>query len=115
MRPVNRASNASQGVTDQTAAALRRAIIDGEASQGERLPPAADLAAVLGVNRNTVLAALRALRDEGLVDFRRGRGVVVTATPDETELAVRARDLVRFARTRGYEPADVVQAIQRLG
>jgi GntR family transcriptional regulator len=114
MRPVNRDPDAPQGITDQTAAALRRAIIDGEARQGERLPPAADLAAVLGVNRNTVLAALRALRDEGLVDFRRGRGVVVTATPGETELASRARDLVRFARTRGYEVTEVIQAIQRL-
>jgi GntR family transcriptional regulator len=115
MRPVNREPDAPQGVTDQAAAALRRAIIDGEARQGERLPPATDLAAVLGVNRNTVLAALRALRDEGLVDFRRGRGVVVTATPGETELASRARDLVRFARTRGYEPAEVIRVIQRLG
>jgi GntR family transcriptional regulator len=115
MRPVNRSPDAPQGVTEQTAAALRRAIIDGEASQGDRLPPATDLAAVLGVNRNTVLAALRVLRDEGLVDFRRGRGAVVTASPDETELATRARDLVKFARTRGYEAADVVRLIRTIG
>jgi uncharacterized cupin superfamily protein len=43
-----------------------------EANPGERLPPAKDLAAVLGVNTNTVLRSLRLLRDEGLLEFRRG-------------------------------------------
>ena len=43
---------------EQVAAEIRRAIADGEARPGERLPPARDLAAVLGVNRNTVLRAL---------------------------------------------------------
>jgi GntR family transcriptional regulator len=54
----------------EVAAEIRRAIADGEAKPGERLPPAGDLAAVLGVNRNTDLRALRILRDEGLLDFR---------------------------------------------
>ena len=40
---------------EQVAAEIRRAIADGEAKPGERLPPAKDLAAVLGVNTNTVL------------------------------------------------------------
>ena len=59
---------------EQVAAAIRRAIADGEARAGERLPPARDLAAVLGVNANTVFRALRTLREGGLVEFRRGRG-----------------------------------------
>ena len=53
----------------QVAAEIRRAIADGEAKPGERLPPAKDLAAVIGVNTNTVLRALRTLRDEGLLEF----------------------------------------------
>ena len=48
---------------------------------GERSPPAKDLAAVLGVNTNTVLRSLRVLRDEGLLEFRRGRGVSVVVGP----------------------------------
>ena len=50
---------------EQVAGEIRRAIAEGEAKPGERLPPAKDLAAVLGVNTNTVLRALRQLRDEG--------------------------------------------------
>jgi len=59
---------------DQVAAEIRRAITEGEAAQGERLPPAVDLATVLGVNKNTVIRALHILREEGLLDFTRGRG-----------------------------------------
>jgi len=62
---------------EQVAAEIRRAIADGEALPGERLPPARDLAAVLGVNSNTVLRSLRQLREEGLLEFRRGRGITV--------------------------------------
>jgi GntR family transcriptional regulator len=78
----------------------------------ERLPPAKDIAAVLGVNRNTVLTALRMLRDEGLVDFRRGRGVIVAGTPARSEVVEHARALVRFARSRGYERDELVQIIR---
>jgi GntR family transcriptional regulator len=40
---------------EQVAGEIRRAIADGEAKPGERIPQAKDLAAVLGVNTNTVL------------------------------------------------------------
>src|SRR5258708_10672785 len=71
---------------EQVAAEIRRAIADGEAKPGERLPPARDLAAVLGVNANTVLRALRVLRDEGLLELRRGRGIAVAGTPEQSAL-----------------------------
>jgi DNA-binding transcriptional regulator YhcF (GntR family) len=58
----------------QVAAQIRRAIADGEAKPGERLPPARDLATVLGVNTNTVLRSLRLLQDEGLLELRRRAG-----------------------------------------
>jgi GntR family transcriptional regulator len=108
------ARDSSIGLHDQVAAEIRRAIADGEARPGERLPPARDLAAVLGVNRNTVLRALRLLRDEGLLDFRRGRSVTVAGTPESGAVTARVRELLAFARSRGYKPDDVVEMIQRL-
>jgi len=100
---------------EQVAAELRRAISEGEAKPGERLPPARDLAAVLGVNTNTVLRALRQLRDEGLLEFRRGRGITVTGTPDATAVLARARELVAFARRRGYDLDELIEIIHAAG
>src|SRR5437763_6334827 len=100
---------------EQVAGEIRRAIADGESKPGERLPPAKDLAAVLGVNTNTVLRALRELRDEGLLEFRRGRGITVTGTPEHGAVVERARDLVRFARKHGYKRDELIQLIQQLG
>jgi GntR family transcriptional regulator len=99
---------------EQVAAEIRRAIADGEAKPGERLPPARDLAAVLGVNTNTVLRSLRLLRDEGLLEFRRGRGVTVAGTPEKGAVIARARELVRFARQQGYRRDELIQLIEEI-
>jgi len=99
---------------EQVAAEIRRAIAGGEAGPGERLPPARDLAAVLGVNTNTVLRALRTLRDEGMLEFRRGRGVTVVGTPQRGAVIERARDLVRFAREHGYRRDELIEIIRAL-
>jgi GntR family transcriptional regulator len=99
---------------DQVAAQIRRAIADGEAHPGERLPLAKDLAAVLGVNKNTVLRALHLLRDEGLLEFRRGRGITVAGTPQRGAVLSQARSLVQFARRHGYGREELVQMIRDL-
>jgi GntR family transcriptional regulator len=100
---------------EQVAGEIRRAIADGEAGPGERLPPARDLAAVLGVNTNTVLRALRQLRDEGLLEFRRGRGITVAGTPDRGAVVAQAKELVRFARERGYRLDELLRIVERVG
>ena len=100
---------------EQVAGEIRRAIADGEAKPGERLPPARDLAAVLGVNTNTVLRALRVLRDEGLLEFRRGRGISVAGTPERGAVVTRARELVRFARQQGYRLDELIEIIEDVG
>ena len=99
---------------DQVAAEIRRAIAEGEASPGERLPLAKDIAAVLGVNKNTVLRAMHILRDEGLVEFTRGRGITVSGSPQKSAVLSRVRDLVEFARRQGYRPEEVIDMIAGL-
>jgi GntR family transcriptional regulator len=79
---------------------------------GERLPPAKDLAAVLGVNTNTALRALRVLRDEGLLEFRRGRGITVVGSPERGAVMEQARNLVDFARRHGYRLDELVAIIE---
>jgi GntR family transcriptional regulator len=105
----------SMALHEQVAAEIRRAIADGEAAPGARMPPAKDLAAILGVNSNTVLRALRLLRDEGLLEFRRGRGVTVAGTPERTAVIVRARELVDFSRRQGFRPHELIEIIESLG
>jgi DNA-binding transcriptional regulator YhcF (GntR family) len=100
---------------EQVAGEIRRAIADGEATPGERLPPAKDFAAVLDVNANTVLRALRVLRDEGLLEFRRGRGITVAGTPERGAVIARAQELVEFARQHGYRQDELVQIIEQVG
>jgi GntR family transcriptional regulator len=97
---------------DQVAAEIRRAIADGEAGPGDRLPLAKDLGAVLGVNKNTVLRALHILRDEGLLEFRRGRGITVAGTAQRGAVLERVRELLEFARLRGYRADEVVRLIE---
>ncbi len=99
---------------DQVAAEIRGAIAEGEAQPGERLPAARDLAAVLGVNANTVLRALRMLRDEGLLEFRRGHGVTVTGSPERGAVVIRARELISFARQHGFRRDELVEIIANL-
>ncbi|HLT85400.1 MAG TPA: GntR family transcriptional regulator [Phototrophicaceae bacterium] len=66
-------------IFEQLAAQVRQAVIAGELASGERLPSARDLGESLEVNQHTVLHAYQLLRDEGLLELRRGRGAVVTA------------------------------------
>jgi GntR family transcriptional regulator len=93
MFPVKIDRSDTTALHDQVAAEIRRAIAEGEAGPGDRLPLAKDMAAVLGVNKNTVLRALHLLRDEGLLDFQRGRGITVAGTPERSVVINRIRVL----------------------
>jgi len=98
---------------EQVAAEIRRAIADGEAKPGERMPLAKDLASVMGVNANTVLRALRVLRDEGLLEFRRGRGITVAGTPEKGAVTEKLNELLAFARSQGYRSEELIAMIRR--
>jgi GntR family transcriptional regulator len=114
MLRVNVDRSESTALHDQVAAEIRRAIADGEAGPGDRLPLARDIAVVLGVNKNTVIRALHALRDEGLLEFTRGRGITVSGSPEKGAVLGRVRELVAFARTQGYRPEEIIEMIATL-
>jgi len=98
----------------QVEAAIRGAVARGEVDAGERLPTARDLADSLGVNMHTVLKAYANLRDQGVIELRRGRGAVVTARPPGlTEVESAARDLVAAARRHGIPLAELQTILER--
>ncbi|MEU8515385.1 GntR family transcriptional regulator [Kitasatospora sp. NPDC048722] len=98
---------------EQVAGAIRRAVAEGECAPGDKLPPARDLARALGVNTNTVLRGLRALRDEGVLEFRRGRGITIAADAgSRAELVDRVRELIADAARAGYSRNDLVDLIR---
>lgn len=109
---VNRETELS--LHEQVAAEIRRAIAEGEIGPGERLPPAVDLGKVLGVNKNTVIRSLHVLRDEGLLDFTRGRGIRVSGTVEKAAVLEKVGELVRFARHLGYQRQEIVAMIEGL-
>lgn len=65
-------------LADQVAQSVRAGIADGSIRPGDHLPPAREAAAALGVGLHTILRGYQRLRDEGLVELRRGRGAIVT-------------------------------------
>lgn len=99
----------------QVAAELRREIAEGQVKPGGRLPPARDMAAVRGINHNTMFRALRHLRDEGLLEFQRGRGImVVREAPALSEVVARCRELLGFSSRHGYQKTEVLEIIAGL-
>lgn len=100
-------------IFDQIAASVRSDASRGVLKPGDRLPAARELADALDVNIHTVLRAYQDLRDEGLVDLRRGRGAVVTdAAVSRAELLESVRSLVAQARLDGVGPQTLLTLIR---
>lgn len=99
---------------DQLAAAVRAEVARGVLRPGDRLPAARELAASLEINIHTVLRAYQELRDEGLIDLRRGRGAVVTETAAlPPELLDAVRRVTVEARRLGVAPATLISLIRQ--
>ncbi|CAM5645449.1 GntR family transcriptional regulator [Streptomyces spiroverticillatus] len=69
-------------LSDQVITALRNQITSGEWPVGSRIPTEPELVEQLGVARNTVREAVRALAHNGLLDIRQGSGTYVVATSE---------------------------------
>lgn len=97
---------------EQVAACGRRAIAEGQLRKGERLPAGKDLAASLDINLHTVLRAYQVLRDEGLVDLRRGRGAVVTGARVHGRLSELLGQVTDEAVRMGMDRTELVRMLE---
>lgn len=96
----------------QIASQVRRAIADGKIGAGERMPAARELAESLQVNLHTVLRAFGELRDEGLVEMRRGRGVTVLDGKQAATLRQSVQALAKEARRQGLSNSEVLKLVK---
>ncbi|WP_432074323.1 FadR/GntR family transcriptional regulator [Streptomyces wuyuanensis] len=69
-------------LSDQVITELRNQITSGEWPVGSRIPTEPELVEQLGVARNTIREAVRALAHNGLLDIRQGSGTYVVATSE---------------------------------
>lgn len=106
-------TESSRPLFEQVAGAVRAELAGGSLVPGGRLPPAKEIAAALEINVHTVLRAYQQLRDEGLIDLRRGRGAVVTvAAAPLVALRAEVADLVRRAAGLGLSPAALAALVK---
>ncbi|AEA22712.1 GntR family transcriptional regulator [Pseudonocardia benzenivorans] len=101
-------------LADQIAACVRRGIADGTVRPGERLPPARELASSLDVSIHTVLAGYQHLRDEGMIELRRGRGATVREglRADRAAVLDLVHDLVAAARRIDLDDEELVELVR---
>ncbi|MBF6132801.1 GntR family transcriptional regulator [Nocardia otitidiscaviarum] len=89
----------------QVAAALREDIVRGKYLIGQRIPSNRELADHLDVSLPTVVKAIEELRDEGMVETRRGRGTFVRARQVFTR-----KGAARYTRTPGGLAPNMAEA-----
>ncbi|MBI4935757.1 MAG: GntR family transcriptional regulator [Actinobacteria bacterium] len=107
--------SSSTSLREQIVTCVRRGVISRDLAVGDPLPPAAELAEALSVDRNTVLAAYRELRTTGVLEFRRGRGArVARTTIPEPAVLEAAHALIDVGRTHGLDRDDLTRLIQEL-
>lgn len=106
--------SAPEPLFSQLSGQVRTAAIRGELSPGQRLPSARDLAESLDVNLHTVLRAYQDLRDEGLIELRRGRGAVVTAraTQDLKELREAVAQVAVLSQASAISPETTLALVK---
>jgi DNA-binding GntR family transcriptional regulator len=81
---------------------LRRFIADEALGDGDRLPPEAELAVLMGVSRSTIREGLRDLELRGLVERRHGRGTIVRAPRVVVTGLSRLESLEALAEAQGW-------------
>lgn len=108
--------DSAEPIFEQIAGCVRLAALAGELTPGEKLPPARQLADSLIVNVHTVLRAYQDLRDEGLIELRRGRGATVTEhVSGYRTLEAQLEAVLAEAESRGISPRALAALIRDAG
>src|SRR3989442_1438241 len=81
-RPARRARR-NPSVTDDAIDKIQKLIISGSWGPGDRLPKESELAAQLGLSRNSLREAVRALSQLRVLEVRQGDGTYVTSLEPE--------------------------------
>jgi GntR family transcriptional regulator len=95
----------------QLAWILRAQIAAGELRSGDRLPGARELAAMAGVNPNTVRSVYSRMEEEGLVEAQHGRGTFVAAAAPRDGVGDAVARAVDAAREAGLDPRELAAAL----
>ena len=91
---------------------IRAAVADGRLGPGERLPALRELADELGVNHNTLRAAVAKLEADGLLESRHGTGTFVAADAAAHQRhAPLVEQVVRWAADAGLSPRELAAAL----
>ncbi|GAA4516435.1 FadR/GntR family transcriptional regulator [Actinoallomurus oryzae] len=110
-------------ITDEAIEKIKGMIVSGELRPGDRLPKEADLAAQLGLSRNSLREAVRALSLVRILDVRQGDGTYVTSLEPKAlldglsfivDLHHDATVLEFFEVRRILEPAATALAAQKI-
>jgi GntR family transcriptional regulator, transcriptional repressor for pyruvate dehydrogenase complex len=111
-------------ITDEAIEKIKAMIVSGELRPGDRLPKEADLAAPLGLSRNSLREAVRALSLVRILDVRQGDGTYVTSLEPKAlldglsfivDLHHDTTVLEFFEVRRILEPAATALAAQQIG
>lgn len=111
-------------LTDEAILRIKAMITSGQLAPGQRLPPEAALAEQLGLSRNSLREAVRALALINILDVRQGDGTYVTSLEPERLLDAltfvvdfhRDESVLDFLRVRRIlEPAAAAMAALAIG
>ncbi|HWU07257.1 MAG TPA: FadR/GntR family transcriptional regulator [Streptomyces sp.] len=111
-------------VTDEAIEKIKEMIVSGALAPGDRLPKESELAAELGLSRNSLREAVRALSLIRILDVRQGDGTYVTSLDPQLLLEAigfvvdfhRDDTVLEFLAVRRIlEPAATAMAALRIG
>lgn len=109
--------NSESSIREQLVEQVILGILSEDLPRGQKLPSVRALARRHRIHSNTVGAAYQYLKQEGWLEARRGSGLYVRRfdpQAGEAGLDPLLRSVLAAAKSQGYEPADVLQRLDRL-